>query len=479
LVFFRVLFAITMLWEFYRYFEHDWIWKYWINPDFNFKYEFFEWMDPWPGNGMYIHFAILAILAVFIAFGFLYRMSTILFFLGFTYVFLLEQARYLNHFYLVCILSFLMIFVPAHRHFSLDAKIWPKLKTTTIASWGINLLRFQLAIVYIFGGIAKINTDWLQGKPMNMWLPKRNDFPIIGTFFENKSMIYAMSYGGLLLDLLVVPFLLWKKTRVFAFVFITLFHLMNDRLFTIGIFPWFMILGTTIFLPVDWPTKMLQLMRSTEKMMLSFLSSGLLFSCLALLAHRDPDPLPIIVGFIAGLVIFYLVLEHRSNNNTQTNNLVNLTSKQKTIIRSAFILWGLLQIIIPLRHFFIDGNVNWTEEGHRFSWHMKLRDKSGTTRFYSIDPTTSERTEIDYKKYLKKWQYRKMRGRPYLIHSFANYLASELKASGNEDIKIIVTADIALNGRKRKKLIKPNVDLTNIQYGYWAHNDWILLLDEP
>ncbi len=64
---------------------------------------------------MYYHFLGLGVLAFFMLAGFLYRISAILFFLAFTYVFLLSESRYLNHFYLVVLISFIMIFVPAHR----------------------------------------------------------------------------------------------------------------------------------------------------------------------------------------------------------------------------------------------------------------------------------------------------------------------------------------------------------------------------
>jgi hypothetical protein len=55
------------------------------------------------------------------------------------------------------------------------------------------------------------------------------------------------SYGGLALDLFVVPFLLFKKTRWFAIAFTFLFHFMNSKLFAIGIFPYVMFFLTFLF----------------------------------------------------------------------------------------------------------------------------------------------------------------------------------------------------------------------------------------
>src|SRR5688572_25723229 len=59
-----------------------------------FTYYGFGWVKPWAGDGMYWHFALLRVLAVCITLGLAYRIVMPLFFLGFTYVFLLEQARY-------------------------------------------------------------------------------------------------------------------------------------------------------------------------------------------------------------------------------------------------------------------------------------------------------------------------------------------------------------------------------------------------
>ena len=50
---------------------------------------------------MYFHFVVMGIAASGMLIGLWYRFSAILFFLCFTYYFLLEQAAHLNHYYLV------------------------------------------------------------------------------------------------------------------------------------------------------------------------------------------------------------------------------------------------------------------------------------------------------------------------------------------------------------------------------------------
>src|SRR5262249_32657684 len=159
----------------------------------------------------------------------------------------LEKVLYLNHFYLGCLLAFLMIFVPAHKNYSLDAWRTPSRRTSTIPAWPIWLLRFQVGVPYFFGGIAKLNSDWLRGEPLRLWLTAKRVFPILGPFFTPGGAVCLMPYGPLLFALSVVFFPLNRRTRVFAYIATLLFHFLNARLFAIGIFPWMMIAATAIF----------------------------------------------------------------------------------------------------------------------------------------------------------------------------------------------------------------------------------------
>ncbi len=228
LVLFRIAFGGIMLWQVWRYFDYGWIQRYYIDPLFHFSYFGFGWVQPWAGDGMYFHFYALGVLAAFIMVGLWYRVSAALFFLGFTYVFLLDQAHYLNHFYLISLISLLMIFLPAHRALSLDALLRPSLRSKTVPAWPLWLLRAQIGIALFYGGLAKLNVDWLRGEPMRMWLADRTAFPLVGHLFTEEWMVYFISYGGLLYDLLAVPFLLWRRTRLAAFAVTVFFHVSNS-----------------------------------------------------------------------------------------------------------------------------------------------------------------------------------------------------------------------------------------------------------
>lgn len=422
LVLFRIMFGGIMLWEVTRYFKYDWISEYWIEPRYNFSYAPFN-FQPLPGDGMYIVWALLGILAFFILIGLFYRVSTTLFFLLFSYTYLLEQARYLNHFYLVILVSFLLIFLPTHRALSVDSKIFKSIKSDTAPAWSLWLVRFIIGAPYFFGGIAKINPDWLKGYPLKDWLLSSIDFPVIGPYFTEHWMIMIMSYSGLILDIAVVPVLLFRKTRVWGFIVICLFHLMNAELFSIGIFPWFMIAATTLYFPPSWPRKIFRWNKGD-------------------IIYPSPTP-----------------------------------------IRKKLILWSLavfcsLQILLPFRHLLIAGNVHWTEGGHRYAWHMKLRSKSGYTLFYIKNKANGEVVQVNSSGYIEPWQEDKMGGKPYMIWEFAQHLKKEHELMGL-DVEVYVSAYASLNGREYQEIIDPTVNLASVPRPVFGHAWWIKPLITP
>jgi vitamin K-dependent gamma-carboxylase len=445
LVFFRIAFGVLMLWEVWRYFDYGWIRRDYIDPTHHFSYYGFGWVQPWPGIGMYVHFFVLGVLAFCIAFGLWYRVSTFLFFLGFAYVFLLDQAYYLNHFYLIILFSFLMIFVPAHRSFSEDARARPEIRSETAPAWALWVLMAEMAIVYFYAGLAKLNGDWLQGEPMRNRLASTNDFPIIGTLFTEEWMVYLFSYGGLLLDLLVVPFLLWRRTRLIAFVFALGFHLMNSQLFGIGVFPWLGIATTMLFFPPSWPRRFVGVLR------------GLWRNPQRQEAHQQ---------------------QTQGEEDLPSDATPTQLQARQWIIVSLLGIFLAVQLLVPLRHFLYPGNVSWTQEGHRFAWHMLLRDMRAKGTFYATDPASSQTWRIDPSDYLTPRQERSMVRWPDMVLQFSHWVAEEYRAKGYEQIEVRAEVLASLHGREPKYLIDPTVDLTK-QPRTLAPAPWILPLEEP
>jgi hypothetical protein len=392
---------------------------------------------------------MLGVLAVCIIAGAVYRISAALFFLGISYLFLLDQATYLNHVYLVCVVAFLMIFVPCHRALSVDTWNAPRIRSDVAPTWALWLLRFQIAVPYTYGGIAKLNADWLQGEPVRMWLAYRAEQSVVAPLLTSEWTVFFISYGGLLFDLLVVPFLLWRRTRPLAFLAALAFHLTNWYLFNIGIFPWFMIAATLLFFPPSWPRELLRAGRR-------------------LLARRGTASAEIVEPVAVAVAVdgAARVAERRS------------PGRGEAIVLGVLALHVLVQLLLPFRHLLYPGDVAWTEEGHRFAWRMKLRDKSHTTTYVAFVPSTGVTWRLNPRDYLSAWQEEEMAGRPDMILQLAHVMADGLRRQGLPDVQVHVRALTSLNGRRRRDLIDPRVNLAAKERSIWPA-DWLVPLDEP
>ena len=118
------------------------------------------------------------------------------------------------------------------------------------------VLRAQLAVVYVMAGLAKLNGDWLgRGEPMGMWLASRTDLAVVGPLLDEPWAGRVASWAGVVFDLTIVGWLLWRRSRPWAYVAVVAFHVITWLLFPIGVFPWVMLAGTLIFFPPDWPLR--------------------------------------------------------------------------------------------------------------------------------------------------------------------------------------------------------------------------------
>ena len=430
IVFCRIAFGLLMTGYVWSYFSRHWIAEFWIEPRFLFKYYGFSWVHPWPGYGLYIHWAAMGLFALFIAAGFLYRVSATLFFISYTYFFLLDQTRYQNHTYLICLFSFLLIFLPANRALSLDAWLKPRTRSATTPAWTLWLLRAQMGIVYFCGGIAKINPDWLHGEPMRMLMAHGTNFPIIGRFFREEWAVYMMSYGALLFDLLIVPLLLWRRTRVAAFCATILFHLSNARLFTIGVFPWFAIAATTLFLSSDWPRRVVSIFRS------------------------DSAP------------------ASAADARTPTSG------RNQFAVVSLVTMYLAVQILLPISPFLFPGGSEWIYMQHRFSWRMMLRYQSTHGYFYVTDPNTDSTYRVNPLQFLTPSQGARIYWQPDMVLQFAHYLATVMPRAGPKPLKVEARIFVSINGRPPELFVDPNVDLAT-ESRTLMRPRWLLQAHEP
>ena len=444
LVYFRIALGLIIVWEAVRYVRNDWVHQLFLAGTFQFKYYGFGWVRPWPGDRLHDHFMLIAALGVMIAAGLFYRAAAALFFLAFTYTFLLDQANYLNHLYLLCLLGFLLPFLPAHRAISADVFFRPRLARTHVPAWTWVLLVFQLGVPYFFGGVAKITSDWLRGEPVRTWM-RGDHYPVVGGWPATEGGVWVISYGGLLFDLLVVPALLWRRTRPPAVAAAVAFHLFNFLAFDIGIFPWLMLTTLPLFFSIKWWE------RINQRFVVPFSTRRD--------AHDDepttaaPAPSPPALDQSAW-------------------------TTGRRVAAALLAAYVAVQVLVPLRHWLYPGTVHWTEQGHRFAWHMMLRTKAGSATFTVTHPNLPERVSVDQKDHLTPRQRRKMPVHPDMVLQFAHHLARQYERDGIPGVRVRADAHVSLNGRLRQPMIDPGVDLASVERSLLPAS-WVLPLREP
>ncbi|MFC0605548.1 HTTM domain-containing protein [Winogradskyella pulchriflava] len=425
---FRIGFGLMMFVSIIRFWIKGWIEQLYIDPKFHFSYYGFEWVKPL-GNYTYVLFAICAISALFVALGLKYRIAILTFFLSFTYIELMDKTTYLNHYYFISVLSFLMIFLPANAYFSID-NLLKKKQYNTIPKWTIDSIKLLLSLVYFYAGLAKLNSDWLlRAMPLKIWLPSKYDLPLIGETLMHKDWFhFAMSWSGMLYDL-AIPFLLFfKKTRSFAFILVVVFHVFTRVLFQIGMFPYIMIVCALIFFDARVHEKILNTIKHLLK---------------------------------------------KANLSFQTIKSSSFKYKYSKPIVWIMAVFFAIQVVLPWRYLLYPGELFWTEEGYRFSWRVMLMEKAGYANFKIVNGKTGEYFYVDNTDFLTPLQEKQMSFQPDFILEYAHYLGDHFTGQGHKNVQVFVDCHVALNGRMSQPYIDSTVDLYNIKDTF-KHKSWIL-----
>ena len=411
---FRIFFGIMMFISIGRFWLNGWIEKLYVQPDFFFSYYGFEWVRPL-GEATYLLFAICGISAVFIALGFKYRFAAVVFFLSFTYIELMDKTTYLNHYYFISILSFLLIFLPAASYFSLDARKDPRKRFQRLPSWCIDSIKLLMAIVYIYAGLAKLNSDWLfEAMPLKIWLPSNYDLPLFGDLLQQPWVHFFFSWTGMIYDLAIPFLLLYKPTRKFAFFMVVIFHVMTRVLFPIGMFPFIMIVSALIFFDAGLHHKILKKISRLFKI------------------HKKT--------FDNGRVLI-------------------LAPIKRKMLLGLFSIFFAIQLLFPWRYLLYPGELFWTEEGFRFSWRVMLMEKAGHAQFRIVEPDSGKSFYVNNGNFLTPFQEKQMSSQPDFILQFAHFLGDHYKQQGYENIEVFVDSHVALNGRRSRPYINPNMNL--------------------
>nr|WP_286178317.1 HTTM domain-containing protein [Rhodopirellula sp. JC639] len=400
-----------------------------VSPSLLFKYAGFEWVTLWPGDGIWWHFHVARIAAIAFAIGFLTRINAAILAATMAYVLLVERQMYNNHDYLLACTAMLCCFLPCGRTLSLDRMLFRRSGgDRSMRLWQWWLVRFQLGLPYVFGGIAKLDSDWIAGQPAGLFVSSRVDTPWIGPLFTLPAAPYVMAWGGLLFDLMIVPALMWRKTRWIAIVAAMLFHLTNATIFQIGVFPWFMLATLFVFFPVSFVPNVLGRIGN---------GIGKAPDAVAAVRSARHQPAPKLHRVAIALSVAYVVI----------------------------------QLLLPLRPWVLPGNPSWNERGQRFAWRMMLRHKD-CLLWYKVQ-TADDYLIVPAKIVMTPNQLMRAPRDPELVRQAAVKLQDLVASMGQPGCQVFALHLVSLNGRPAVPLVDPDVDLTRVARG-WFEDDWVI-----
>jgi len=420
LVVFRIIFGLLIAIEAIGAIFTGWIRQSLIEPQETFNFIGFDFLQPLPGNGMLYYYALMGLFGILVMLGYKYRISIIAYTIMWTGVYLMQKSSYNNHYYLLMLLCIIISFLPANRYAAIDSSNNPSLRSISMPRWVWLVIVLQMWIVYTYAAVAKLYPDWLNGSFPSVLMKSKQHYWLVGEFLQQQWVHYSIASFGLLFDLLIIPLLLWRKTRIFAFVAAVFFHLFNSFIFQIGIFPYLALAITLFFFP-------------SEKINKWFL---------------------------------------RNKKEYYNLNEIIIPSFRKPLL-VLLSLWFIVQISLPLRHHFFQDNVLWTEEGHRLSWRMMLRSKSGRSNFKVVEAGSRDTIYVDKSQYLSKKQMRSINSKPDLIWQFAQRLKREYAREG-KNVQVFVNSKVSVNGRPFQQFIDPKVDLAGEKWHHFKHHPWIL-----
>lgn len=418
LIVFRMLFGAIMFMEFGSALTNGWVKQVFISAPFRFTFIGFEFLQHLDGPMMYGYYTVACILSALVAVGLFYRPAALGLALMWSAVYFAQKAHYNNHYYLMMLLCWLMAVVPANRRASFDVKFGLVKPTDVCARWCVQVFLLQTAIVYTYAAIAKIYPDWLNAMPVKIWFSNKTGHPYFGALYKSEWFAYFVAYSGFIFDLLVVPLLLWRRTRVLAVIAMLIFHQFNKLTFGIGVFP-FLAMSLNVFF---FPGK----------------------------------------TFDNTVGIVKQAFKYPSMSVGQQRTI--------TVILCLFLAW---QVLTPFRHHFYKGDVVWTEEGHRMSWRMMLRTKSGDISYMVRDKASDSTWTIKPQKYMLRYQYRNLATRPDFIWQFAQRIERKYEQQGL-GVAVYAKSICSVNGRPRRDLVDTSVDLAKAEWKHYAHNEWVL-----
>jgi vitamin K-dependent gamma-carboxylase len=387
---YRALFGLLLAGALVRLHLTGWTEPLFLEPTFRFEYEAFAFVPVIPKGLVPWVLALGALGAVVLGFGtrLVRRVGGLVFLTCFAWLKLYDVTNYLNHDYLALLVGVLLTVLP------LDGARVPR--------WALWLLRFQVGVVYVHAGLAKVNTEWLlHGQPLETWFAANRGLPVLGPLLALPVAPILGGWAACLYDLTIPFWLAARRTRPFAIVAVLVFHTTTWALFDIGIFPFLMTLNATLFFSPSWPGR------------------GVVV---------EEKGRPVSSAVVAVLAVFV-----------------------------AF------QALFPLRSHLLGDDVLWDEQGMRWSWKVMLREKNGAVSYRVRAKGEAREWQVDPLEVLTPRQANEMSGQPDLIVQLARHLGRQMAEKLGRPVEVFVDARVSLNRRPPELLFRPDVDLLSLE----------------
>lgn len=425
---FRILFALILFYQSYSFYSVNYIEAGILAPRYLFCFQPFTFLNDTPEGLIKVFFALMVFAPIGMLFRKTFRISTLIYLLVFGFFVSLEQSYFNNHFYLILLLCGIWLFYkPIGKGLNIK-----------IAGWMPVLFQFMIVLVYFYGGIAKLNADWLfRQEPVRTMLAINAKNMLIKGAHQNELVIAYYTYGGALFDLVIGFLLIYRRTLWLGVALNILFHLNNTFVFNmgeggdIGIFPMFMIASNLLFIPTDILKRWLGKLGIEAK------------------------PLP------------------------PAKNAQELPVMAKQQMKIALLVFITVQLVLPFRYLLIGRDVDWTGQGQFFAWRMKMHTKNVDAKFFykaneadSLKPYPLGRT-------INTMQISYMGQHANMVWQFVQFMKKDLrKKEGLTDPIIEARIRVAFNGRDFQNFVKPGYNMTKAEFSIWKRPDWIEPLNQ-
>ena len=428
LTIFRIGFAFVLIIQFFGYVSMHFLEAGIFAPKFLFAYDFLPFVKPLPTGAMKFILYCTFIGPVLMFFKKTLRVGVLLFLFSFAYLLFLEEAYFNNHFYMFLMLtSFWLFYKP---QFDESGK-------EVIPYWLLFLFQFLVFLVYFYGGLSKINYDWLiLQQPPRFFIDANTSSALL----HGDAAVYYIAYGGIIFDL-VIGFLLWnRRTFLWAALGTIIFNLSNHYIFnmgeggSIGVFPLAMTFANILFVDTAWLRR-----------------------------------------FLARWG-----LDNWGRKSSEIKKSVSQTEffPLHKLTRNLVVLFVVVQLLLPFRYLLISKDVAWTGQASYFSWRMKILTKEVKVKFYARRKLEDVPEEINIGRIINTMQISYMAQNADMIYKFSQYLKKDFRKKWGVEPIITASIQVGLNGRPMQAFVDPNTNLAQVNYSPWKRPDWVLPMKE-